>query len=115
MAQHRTGELGEEALDEVQPGAMLGSKSELEPAGRLLGEPGSRLPGDMRRMIVEDQVDRRMRRVGRVDELEELDKLTAAVPILHQGMHLAGQQVDAGQQGDRAVALVFMLASEGRV
>jgi len=36
MAQHRTGELGGESLDDVQPGAMLGSKSEVEPVDRLL-------------------------------------------------------------------------------
>src|SRR5437660_757764 len=112
MAQHRTGELGEEALDEVQPGAMLRRKSELESAGGLLGEPSSGLPGDMGGMVVEDQVDRRMGRIGRVDQLEELDELAATVSFLHQGMHLAGQQVDAGQQRDRAVALVFMIACE---
>jgi hypothetical protein len=30
-------------------------------------------------------------------------------------MDLAGKQVDAGQQADRAVALIFMIAREGRV
>jgi hypothetical protein len=49
----------EKKLDEVQPRAMLGREGELESAGGLLGEPGSHLPGDVRGMIVEDQVDRR--------------------------------------------------------
>ena len=52
VARDRTCELGEEALDEVEPGAMLGSEGELEPASGLIGEPGSRLLGDMRGMIV---------------------------------------------------------------
>ena len=39
MAQHRAGELGEETLDEVKPGAVLGREGEFEAAGRLLGEP----------------------------------------------------------------------------
>jgi hypothetical protein len=64
-------------------------------------------------MIVEDQVDRGAGRVGRIDELEELDELAATVTISDQGVHLAGQQVDAGKQADRAVALVFVVACEG--
>ena len=74
VAQDRTRELGEEALDEVEPGAMLGREGELKPPSRLLGNPSSRLPGDMRGMIVEDQMDRRVGRVGGSEELEELDK-----------------------------------------
>src|ERR1700730_174638 len=37
----------------------------------------------------------------------------ATVTISEQGVHLAGQQVDAGKQADRAVALVFVVACEG--
>jgi len=36
------------------------------------------------RMIIEDQVDRRMGWIGRVEKLEELDELAAAVAILDQ-------------------------------
>lgn len=63
VAQDGAGELGEEAFDQVEPRAVLGREGESEPAGGLLGEPSLRLPGDMRGMIVEDQVDRRMGRV----------------------------------------------------
>ena len=45
MAQDRTGELGEETLDQVEPGPMLGSEGELEPVSGLVGDPSSRLPG----------------------------------------------------------------------
>ena len=51
----------------------------IEPPSGLLGEPSARLPGGMRGMIVEDQVDRGAGRVGRIEELEELDELTATV------------------------------------
>ena len=54
VAQHRAGELGEEALDEVEPGAVLGREGEFETALGLLGEPSFRLFGDMRGMIVRD-------------------------------------------------------------
>ena len=37
MAQNGAGKLGEEALDKVEPGAMLGRECELEPACGLLG------------------------------------------------------------------------------
>ena len=39
MAQHRAGELGEEAFDEIEPRAVLWRKGEFEAIGRLLGEP----------------------------------------------------------------------------
>ena len=102
MAQPRSGELGEEALNEIEPGAVLGRKGEFEPVGRLLGEPGFGLLGDVRGMIVEDQLDRRMGRIGGVEELEEFDEFAAAVAILDEGVNLAGEQIDAGQQTNRA-------------
>ena len=39
VAQNRAGELGEEALDEVEPGAVLGREGELEATGWSSGEP----------------------------------------------------------------------------
>src|SRR5262245_8663228 len=94
---------------------MLRSKGELEPAGGLLGEPSSRLLGDVCGMIVEDQVDCGVSRVGGIEQLEEFDELAAAVTVFDQGVNLAAEQVDAGQQTDRAIALVFVVACKGRV
>ena len=91
MPQDGTSEFGEEALDEIEPGAVLWREGEFEAAGGLLGQPSSGFPRDMRGMIVENQMDRRVGRVGRIKKLEELDKLAAAVAILHQGVNLAGQ------------------------
>jgi len=115
VAQDGAGELGEEALDEVEPRAVLGSEGELEAAGGLFGEPGFRLLGDVGGMIVEDQLDRCMGRIGLIEKLEEFDQLAAAVTILDQGVHLAGEKIDSGQQADRAVTFVFMITAEGRV
>ena len=56
-------------------------------------------------MIVEDKLDRRLGRIGGVEKLEEFDEFAAAMAILDQRMDLAGDEVDAGQQADRAVAL----------
>src|SRR5208337_1918233 len=63
VAQDRAGELGEEALDEVEPGAVLGREDKFETADRLTGEPSLCLLGDVRGMIVEDQLDCRMGRI----------------------------------------------------
>ena len=87
MAQHRAGELGEEALDEIEPGAVLrtsrsiGREDEFEAADGLLGEPSLGLLGDVRGMIVENQLDRRMGRIGGIDELEEFDEFAATVAV----------------------------------
>jgi hypothetical protein len=47
VAQHGAGELREEALDEVQPRAMLRSKGKFEAALRLCREPGFGFLGRM--------------------------------------------------------------------
>jgi hypothetical protein len=58
VAQDRAGEFGEETLDEVEPGAVFGCEGELEAAHRFSGEPSLGFSGDMRRMVVQDQLDR---------------------------------------------------------
>ena len=49
---------------------MLGREHEFETTSRLIGEPGPGFLGDMRGMIVEDQLDRCMGRIGGIDEPE---------------------------------------------
>ena len=67
---------------------MLGREGEREAARRLPGEPGFGFLGDMRRMIVEDHLDRRVGRIGRVEQLEELDEFSTAMTISDQGVNL---------------------------
>ncbi len=69
------------ALDEVEPGAVLGREGELEAAGRSSGEPSSGFSQDVRGMIVEDQFDRGAGRIGGIEKLEGLDELSAAVAV----------------------------------
>ena len=113
VAQRRAREFGEEALDEVEPGAVLGREGEFEAAGGLIGKPSLGLFGDVRRMIVEDQLDRGVGRIGGVDKLEKFNEFAAAVAVLNEGVNLTGQQIDAGHQTDRAVAPVLVIAREG--
>src|ERR1700740_1939111 len=71
VAQDGACQLGKEALNQVQPRAVLGSEGKFEAAHRLLGEPGFRLLGYVCGMIVEDQLDRR---TGGVSGIKSLQK-----------------------------------------
>ena len=75
---------------------LLGREGEFEAADRLTFEPSLRLLGDVRGMIVEDQLDCRMGRIGGVEKPEKFDEFAAAVAVLDEGVNLAGEQVDAG-------------------
>ena len=108
MAQDRAGEFGEEALDEVEPGAVLGRERKLEAACRSCIEPGSGFFRDVCGVIIEDQLDRRAGRIGGVEKFEEFDELAAAVTLLDQGVDLPGEQINPGQQAERAMALVLI-------
>src|ERR1700758_1172045 len=108
VAQDRAGELGEEALDEVEPGAVLGREGEREAARRLSGEPGLGFSGGMCRVVVQDQLDRCTGRVSGIEKFEEFNELATAVAVFDQGVALAGEQIDPGQQAERAMALVLM-------
>ena len=57
-------------LDEVEPGAVLGCERELEVAGRSSGKPSSGFSGDVRGMIVEDQLDRGAGRISCIEQRE---------------------------------------------
>jgi hypothetical protein len=83
------------------------------PAG--FGERSSGLLGDVGGMIVEYQLDRRTGRIGGIEKLEEFDEFAAAMAILDQSVNLTGEQIDAGQQADRAITLIFVIAREGRM
>ena len=115
VAQYRSRELGEEALDEIEPGAVFGREGEFEAAGGLFGQPGLGLLGDVCGMIVQDQLDRRVGWVGGVEKLEKFDEFATAMTVPDEGVNLTGEQIDAGQQTDRAMAFIFVIARESRM
>src|SRR6202040_2884678 len=53
-----------------------------------------------------------MGRIGGIEKLEKFDEFAAAMAVLDEGVNLAVQQINPGQQTDGAVALVFMIARE---
>src|SRR6202049_487298 len=65
-------------------------------------------------MIVEDELDGGTGWIGDVKKLEEFDELWAAVAILDKSVDLAGEQINPRQQTERAMALVLVIAREGR-
>src|ERR1700732_2612296 len=68
----------------------FGGEGEREAARRLSSEPGLGFSGDMRRVVVQDHLDRRAGRVSGIEKLEEFDDIAAAVAALDQGVDLAG-------------------------
>ena len=66
-------------------------------------------------VIVEDQLDGGVRGISCVEPLEEVDELPRPTAILDAGMHMAGEQVDPGEQAQRAMTLVVVVAREARM
>ena len=94
---------------------MLWGEDEAEAAITLCGEPFVGLLGHMRRMIVEDDLDRRVGRVGSIELLEEADELARAVAVFDAGVNLSREQVDPRQQAQCPKPLVFVVARNARM
>jgi hypothetical protein len=114
-AEPGSGHLGEEPFHQVEPGAVFRGKHQGEAALWLGGKPPVGLLGDVCRVVVEDQLDSGVRRIGGVDFLEKADELPRAMPILDTGVNLAGEQIDPGEQAQRAMAFAFMLTRPARM
>lgn len=81
VAQARARHLREEALDQVEPGAVLWREDEAKAALGPRGEPLFGLLGHMRRLIVQDDLDRDIERIGRVELLEKADEFGSALAV----------------------------------
>ena len=84
---------------------MLGCEGELKAAGWSSGEPSFGFSGDMRRVIVENQLDRRVGRICGIKKFEEFDELSAAVAVSDEGMDFPSEQINPGQQAKRPMPL----------
>ena len=115
MAQDRASELGKEPLDQVEPRPVFGGEGELEAPDWSGGEPSRGFPRYVCGVIVEDELDCGACRVSGIEKLEEFDELAAAMAISDDRMDLAGQQINSGQQAERAMAFVLMITREARV
>jgi hypothetical protein len=59
------------ALDPIEPGAVLGREHELKAPLGSRRQPSLRLPRYVRRVIVEDDLDRGYRGVGGIQQIKE--------------------------------------------
>lgn len=66
-------------------------------------------------MVVEDDGDRDVGRIGAIDAFEKADELARAMALLAGGVDLAGQEVDAGEQAERTVTHVLVIACRALV
>src|ERR1700722_16954550 len=99
----------------ITSSARMSVAGKVEAAWRPGVEPGSGFPRNVCGMIVEDQLDRGTGRIGGIEKLEEFDELAAAVALPDERVDLAGEQIDPGQQAERAMAFVLMIPREARM
>jgi hypothetical protein len=114
-AEHGPSHLGEEAFDKIEPRAMFRSKHKGEAALGLGSQPPLGFLGSVGRVVVEDQLDGGLRWVSGIDFLEKTDELPRAMAIFDAGVNLAREQVDPGEQAQRAMTLVFMITRPARM
>jgi hypothetical protein len=93
------GELGEPALDEVQPRARR--RREVQLKARVGGQPALDLRRLVRRAVVEHQVDVQVRPHLAIDRLQELLELDRAVACVQAAEDLAGRQIPAPRTDSR--------------
>ena len=86
------GDLGEQPLDEVEPGARGGGEVQLE-AGMLV-EPGLHLLGLVGLIVVDDEMQIEVLGDDAIDLLEETNELLGAVSRQAFADHLAGLHVE---------------------
>jgi hypothetical protein len=58
-------------------------------------------------------LDRGAGRIGGIEKFEEFDELFAAVAISDERVDLSSEQINPGQQAERAIAFVLMIPREG--
>jgi hypothetical protein len=92
---------------------MLGRMNILESSGTR-GEKGHGLLRNMRRMVVENHANDGLGRVVSVNILEQRDELDTTVPILGMSENVARVKINPGQDGNRAVTNVLVVAPNGR-
>ena len=97
MTEHGAGGFGEEPFDEIEPGPVLGGEHELKASLGSRRKPRLGLLRNVRGVIIEDHLDRGHRGVGGIQHIEEFDEFATAMAVLDEGVHLAAQQVDAGE------------------
>ena len=114
MTQERARHFGEGALDQVQPGAVFRGMHVFE-APRPRRQIRHGLAGDVGGVIVEDDANDGVGRIVAMQALQQRDELAAAMVRLDLGDDFAGVQIQRGENRQRAVAHVLMVARQHRL
>ena len=101
-----SGDLGEEAFDQVEPGRR--GRREMHVEARMPGQPRLDLGMLVGGVVVGDQMDIEVRCDLPVDPVEESDELLVPVLLHALADHPAVEHVERGEQGGGAVALVVV-------
>ena len=110
--QDRTGHLGEEGLNPVEPGGVGWGENEFEAA--KLGR--EEVPGLLRAVggvIVTPYADQYVNWIYHIELLQECDELAAAVAPGDGMMNNAGDEVGSRRERHGAEPLVFVVALDG--
>src|SRR5215468_4716879 len=99
-------ELGEPPLDQVEPGGTGGDEMQLE--ARILSQPGPDLGVGVGAVVVQDQMQFQILGELALKTGQELQELLVAMPKVDLADHGAVEQVERGEEGGSAVALVVM-------
>ena len=111
-ARRPAGHPREEALDQVQPGAVPGRGHELE-AARDGGQVAPRLGGGAYRDVAGHDPRQVAPRVLAARDPGEPGVVGALVRLAREGGRLAGRQVDRGEEGERPEPPVPVVAPDG--
>ena len=98
------GQLGEPALDEVQPGGAGGGEVQRE--ARMGEQPAPHRRGLEGGVVVEDEVDLKVGRDLTLQRRQEALELDRAMAGVRRADHLAGGGVERREQAAGAVALI---------
>ncbi len=112
MPKKGSAHLGKQGLHQVEPGAVLGSMHIFEPVGAG-GQKHPGFPGDMSRMVVQNDPDPGMRRIIGIQILEEGDEFLASMPFLDPGNDMAGREIQGGQNRGYSQSDILMIARDG--
>jgi hypothetical protein len=112
MPETLAGQLGEEPLHQVQPGAVFRGEHELKTI-RPGPEIGVRLPGRVGGVVVEDNLSLDVGGVVRVQPLQELDEFRAPMARADQAQQLPRGEIQARQQAARPLADIFIVPLPG--
>jgi hypothetical protein len=103
------GQLGEPALDQVQPGAV--GRGEVDVKARPFRQPVPNQRHLMRPVVVHDQMHVEVARHRGINGVQELPELSRAMSLMKLRDQLTRLHIERGKQSGRPVAPVVMRAA----